>query len=411
MNKTKKLKIAFLVNFFPKLSETFILDQVINIIKAGHEIDIYPSSFFTEKKVHKKVLDNNLLSIIHYPKKIPKGKIMSKIHFTWLLITNMTRIRVFYRLFVHPQFKKSTFEKKIRLISITIPHLNNRNYDIVHCHFGPSGLRAIFIKSLGLLKGKMVTSFYGYDVSIHRIHKGYYSELFNNCDNFIAITNYVAKRAINLGCSEEKIKIIPLGINPKDFNFVKTNESRQTIKLLSIGRLVEKKGMWYAIVAFKQLASKYPFLTYDIVGEGPLHKALNYLIHNLDLSDKITIHGAKDKEDILDFYRNSDIFILPCVTASNGDSEGQCLVLLEAQSAGLPVISTFHNGIQEGVVNDKTGFLVAEKDIKALSNRIEYFLKNPHQIIRMGQKGRNFVNTNFDKKYLLDSIVSEVYMA
>ena len=118
--------------------------------------------------------------------------------------------------------------------------------------------------------------------------------------------------------------------------------------------------------------------------------------------------GAVEQNEVLNLYQKAHIFILPSVTASNGDREGQALVLQEAQATGLPVVSTLHNGIPEGVLDGKSGFLVPERDVNALAERLNYLIEHPELWPKMGFAGRKFVEEKYDIKKLTQQLV-EIY--
>src|SRR4030065_356569 len=98
------------------------------------------------------------------------------------------------------------------------------------------------------------------------------------------------------------------------------------------------------------------------------------------------------------------------VTASDGDSEGLPVVLLEAQAVGLPIISSLHGGIPEGVLDSKSGFLVPEKDVDALAKKIEYLIEHPELWPDMGRYGRKFVEERYDIQKLNQRLV-KIYKA
>ena len=95
-------------------------------------------------------------------------------------------------------------------------------------------------------------------------------------------------------------------------------------------------------------------------------------------------------------YSGATVFCLPSVTAASGDMEGQGLVLQEAQACGIPVVSTLHNGIPDGVLDGISGFLVPEKDPRSLADRIASILSDPALGARMGSAGREFALSKYD---------------
>ena len=141
------------------------------------------------------------------------------------------------------------------------------------------------------------------------------------------------------------------------------------------------------------------------MGEGVLRPSLENLIAELGISNKVKLVGWKTHDELHKLYADSHIFILSSVTASDGDKEGQGLVLQEAQAMGLPVLSTLHNGIPDGVLDGKSGFLVPERDVDALAEKLNYLVEHPEVWSEMGLAGRKFVEQNYDINKLNDKLV------
>ena len=131
-------------------------------------------------------------------------------------------------------------------------------------------------------------------------------------------------------------------------------------------------------------------------------------VNRLSLQETVEFLGSLPSNQVRRLYRRAHLFILPSVTASNGDKEGQGLVLQEAQAMGLPVISTRHNGIPEGVLDGESGFLVPEKDPKALEEKILYELANPNLWGPLGRRGHKFVAEKYDIK-ILNKQLEQIY--
>ncbi|WP_413165272.1 glycosyltransferase [Capilliphycus salinus ALCB114379] len=215
-----------------------------------------------------------------------------------------------------------------------------------------------------------------------------------------------AERAIALGCPADKIVKLPMGLNLSLYQFkARYLEANEPIKIITVARLVEKKGIEYSIRAVAEVLKQYPNLIYRIVGDGVLRNSLEELIRELGVSEKIKLLGWMTQEEVRQLYVDSHLFILSSVTAQDGDKEGQGLVLQEAQAMGLPVLSTIHNGIPDGVLDGKSGFLVPETDVKALVERISYLITNPEKWPEMGRVGRAFVEENYDINLLNDRLV------
>lgn len=119
---------------------------------------------------------------------------------------------------------------------------------------------------------------------------------------------------------------------------------------------------------------------------------------DLGISDQVIFHGAMMQDRVKTYYRDSDVFMLPSVTAPNGDTEGQGLVLQEAQAIGLPVVATLHNGFPDSIMDGQSGFLVPEKDPQALFEKLRQLAEDEPLCNKMGKVGRQFVEKNFDSQ-------------
>jgi len=400
------MKIAFVVSRFPSLSETFVLNQITGLIDRGHEVEIFSSQRPDLSKVHVDVQKYDLLAKTCFLD-VPSSKSRRLLQAIPLLVKN---------LFKYPgtTFKAINFFRfgrramSFRLLFEVDPFLGKEPYDVIHCHFGPNGVFGVSLREAGAIKGAIVTSFHGYDVNISKKTKGY-SQLFKHGDLFTVNTDFTKGRVIDLGCAREKIVKLPVGLDMKKFVFkLRGINAGETVRIITVGRLVEKKGIEYSIKAIDKVIRNHPDwnILYEIAGDGPLGENLNNCIRKLGLENQVRLLGPCDQNEVRDLYQEAHIFILSSVTSENGDREGQALVLQEAQAVGLPVLSTLHNGIPEGVLDGESGFLVPERDVDALAERLEYLINNPGIWPKMGRSGRKFVETNYDLENLNDQLVN-----
>ncbi|MFH1883910.1 MAG: glycosyltransferase, partial [Planctomycetota bacterium] len=291
------------------------------------------------------------------------------------------------------------------------PFLGHRRYDIIHCHFGPNGLRGVRLRELGAIKGKIIATFHGYDVNIlPRLYgNSYYEKLFQEVDLCTINSDFIGQRIKSLGADAEKLVKLPVGVKTRKLAFTKRQpESDGEIVILSVGRLVEVKGIEYSIRAISQIVPKFPNIQYQIVGDGPLREQLRDLSEQLGISEHVKLLGARTTEQVANLYNNAHIFILSGIVGQDGAEEGQGLVLLEAQAAELPVIASRVGGIPESVVDGKSGFLVPERDVDALSEKLIYLIEHPEIWPEMGRAGRAYVEANYDINKLNDRLV-EIY--
>lgn len=393
-------KIAFIVGRFPCLSETFILNQITALIASGHDVKILALENPSEKKVHPDVWQFDLLNKTVYFPSIPSNKCRRILKGIGLLLSRLPRnpIRLLHCLNV---FKFGKDALSLKLLYYNIPVLN-RQFDILHCHFGQSGIVGACLKRVGAGR-LMLTTFHGYDLSEYLNVAGpdIYSKLFQVCDLCLPISQYWKRRLIQLGCPESKIAVLHMGIDVNKLKFQKKQVlPGESVKLLTVGRLVEKKGYEYAIRAMAISMRKYPIIEYTIVGSGPLKDSLEKLVMQLKIESRVHFLGECDRKEVQELYRECHLFVLPSITSADGDMEGIPVVLMEAQAVGMPVVSTIHSGIPEGVLDGRSGYLVPEKDVASLSEKIDYLISHPEKWPEMGREGRAWVEKEFNQPVL-----------
>lgn len=413
------LKIAFVVGRFPVLSEAFILNQISGLIKKGHQVDIYALEGYSgEKKVHPIVSQYQLESQAYYAQAIPQNYLLRYLKAFSLLIAKFwQKPLIIIRSLNFFIYGKQALS--LRLFYSAVSFLENNNYDIVHCQFGiyamqgkyPEDPGVLTLRAIGLLQGKLIVAFRGWDISWYIKENGdrVYEQLFKQANFFLTNCNFFRNRAVSLGCQPEKIVVHGSGIDINKFRF----KSRQfpadgVLRLVTTGRLIEKKGIEYAILAVANLIKHYPLVQYNIIGDGCLREELELLIKKLGITAKVKLLGWRQQEEIIAMLDGSHIFIAPCVTAQDGNQDAPVNTLKEAMAMGLPVISTWHGGIPELIKDGVSGLLVAERDAIAIAKKIDYLLNNPEIWQYLGKNARNFVESHYDINQLNDELV-EIY--
>jgi colanic acid/amylovoran biosynthesis glycosyltransferase len=399
------MKIAFIVNKFPAISETFVLNQITGLMDMGHQVEIFASYSSSETKVHSDIAKYDLMNHTHYCAAVPKNKMICRLKTLFLIALNSLRSPMS----VAKALKILLFDSK----EFSYPHLYfvflflGKKFDIIHAHFGHNGLIGVLLKSTGIGSGLCVT-FHGNDMSTSLARYGdkIYEDLFENGDIFMPISEFWKEKLICMGSKLQKIVVHRMGIDSDKFEFAKKTTGPQgQIELLTVGRLVEKKGHEYSIKAVAELVNRNFNIRLTIAGDGPLRNDLQDLVSNLRLERYIRFYGPAVHSQILNLYRDSHIFILPSVTAADGDMEGIPVVLMEAMAAGLPAVSTYHSGIPELIKNGTNGFLVPEKDVDALAEKLEYLITHPENWPKIGAASREYVQKNYDIKILNQKLI------
>ena len=404
------MRIAFILSEFPTLSETFILNQITGLLDRGHEVNIFALSRGRVTKVHKDVLQYGLLQRTFYVPEIPPNKFKRLLKGVYLFVTNFHRnpMALIRSLNI---FKYGKQAASLRLLYTVILLVGKEPYGIVHAHFGSIGLLAAKMQRFGAINGKLITSFHGYDANVFpRINgNGCYKELFYAVELCTVSSDFIRQRVKALGAEEVKLVKHPVGVDTK--GFVPKNHranTHQEIVIATVARLVKVKGLEYAIRAIAKVVQKFPNIQYEIAGSGPLEHKLKGLAQDLGISSSVHFLGAQTQEQIKKLYDRAHIFVLSGVRTADGAEEGQGVVLLEAQAAGLPVVATCVGGIPESIMDGESGFLVPERDVDALAEKLIYLIEHPEIWPEMGRAGRAHVEANYDIDELNDRLV-EIY--
>jgi glycosyltransferase involved in cell wall biosynthesis len=163
--------------------------------------------------------------------------------------------------------------------------------------------------------------------------------------------------------------------------------------VLSVGRLVQKKGFPDLLEALAVLKGRAVGFRALVIGEGPQRTALEQQVKRLGLDDLVTLPGAVSQETLVAIYKQADVFALPCRVLDDGDRDGLPNVLLEAMATGLPVVSTPISGIPEVIHNGEDGLLVGERDVAALAGALELLLGDAELRRRLGENARRTIET------------------
>ncbi len=294
-----------------------------------------------------------------------------------------------------------------------IRHCKKVKYDIIHVHWPFPHFIFGYIASK-MLKVPLVCTFHG--VGIRFIKKSsinldfFLNWIIKKSDLITVNSTHTAKELIQF--NPKNLSIIPFGaaVEPEDISKQKniTKEDNQdTTKLLFVGRLVERKGVEYLLQAVKNLKTKKK-IKLTIVGEGGLKESLIKKKYQLKLSDKdVEFAGKISGEKLKEYYKNCDIFVLPAIIDSKGDTEGLGVVLLEALSFKKPVIASRVGGIVDIIKDKETGLLVKEKSVEELASTIEFLINNPKEKEKLARKGYEFQKKNFNWDKIVSSIISQ----
>ncbi|SFZ93996.1 Glycosyltransferase involved in cell wall bisynthesis [Flaviramulus basaltis] len=283
-------------------------------------------------------------------------------------------------------------------------YLKENEIDVVLSNYGISASHMMPVcKKLNI---PLLVIFHGHDATnkktLHK-YKKKYEALFNYASYIIVVSEEMKKGLIKNGAIEEKIRVIPCGVNPLKFTLKSYNKSEKNF--LAVGRFTQKKGPLYTIRAFNEVLKKYPEAILTMVGKkNGLFDACNALVSELGIQNSINFPGVLEQKDIAHLMQNSLAFVQHSVTAENGDMEGTPVSVMEASSTGLPIISTLHGGIKDAVIHNKTGFLVEETNFKDMANYMINLCDNPEKAKELGLNGREQIEKNYHQEKQINKL-------
>lgn len=379
------MRIGYVLTVFPTLSESFVINEIVALIDQGHDVSIFSINLARENVTHPEVKEYDLLNRTHYfsnsngfAKKL-KMRFNSLDFFItvrgWKYPAKNFRFNLFY-------IEVSQYFSKIA-----------KNLDVFHAHFNgiSTHVAMLMSKKLGI---PFTFTVHAFDIFMNPDVKALKKRV-EEAKAVIAISHYNQELLCSLtGIEKEKIAVIRAC--PMLNKFKETKRESDSFTAITVARLVEKKGIRYAILAIKELMKEYPNIQYRIIGSGHLENELKALVSSFGLENNVTFLGNLEDDSLIEELRTATMFILPCIRAENGDMDGIPVSLMEAMYSGIPVVSTRISGIPELIENGQEGILIEPKNSKQLSNAIKTLLEDKNLRTKLGENGKRKIETQFN---------------
>jgi len=298
-----------------------------------------------------------------------------------------------------------------RFNAFVLRTLKEQSADLAFLHFGTTA--AQLIPALRKINIPSVVIFYGSDASSALRQENWrakYREMFPLLAKVIVLCEPVRQRLVQAGCPENKIIVwnLPAGIEKYPYQ---ARSPGEVVRFVMCARFIEKKGHSLLLEAYKRLLDSGRKVELTLMGYG---NAKNKIIHHaesLGIAGKVVIIDTQARGDFHRAYneelKTKDIFVLPSLTAANGDDEGgPALTLVCAQSAGLPVICTPFPGSEITLQDSQTGVICKENDVDSLHEKMLYLMDRPNEWDRLGRAGSKLVHEAFSEKGQIGRIAS-----
>lgn len=295
---------------------------------------------------------------------------------------------------------------------------NEKDFDLIHAQFGPGGIYAMFYAKK--FDKPLCVTFCGYDVPLlytrRRFHPSFWrywlksKALFQRCTLVFAVSYDLANRLVALGVPAEKIRVFHRGVEIPEQVKPHVKQAGESLRCIAAGRFVEKKGFEYAIRAVDLVKKAGYDIILQLVGKGELREKCESLVNLLGIEDSVIFIDEMKQDELYAQYERNHVIIVPSVTAKNGDVEGIPNTIKEGGARGLVTITTSHAGCPEAVDDGISGFVVPERNGKAIADKLIYLCQNPDKIPEMGMKAAEKMKREFNLEYsakYLESLYEE----
>jgi colanic acid/amylovoran biosynthesis glycosyltransferase len=371
------VKVCLVADTFPRLSETFVIQQAAGLAARGHEVGVLASA-----------LDRPGAA------RVPG---LGACRARWGPLAPLA---------AKGAHLSDRMRHRMRVALDPLDRAFLRRYDIILAHFGYEGLRVAELAARHGPLPPLVTIFHGHDVATVR-HDGamaLYRPLFARGALHLAVNRPFRDALIEGGAPAERTRVCHMGVATDEIPFLE-RVAAGPVSILSVCRLTEKKGIADALRGLRELRGRRPELDwrYRIIGDGEQAGELRALAHALAIDDRVEFLGARPHEEVKRRLSEADVFLLPSVTAANGDAEGVPVSLMEAMASGALVVSTRHSGIPDLVEDGVSGFLAPERDPRALSVALEAAAV-PQDRAAVARAARRRVEAEFDLATQLDTL-------
>jgi glycosyltransferase involved in cell wall biosynthesis len=306
-----------------------------------------------------------------------------------------------FRLFLKgvSKISKQSLEKNYN--KVVAKKLKKLEVDVALVEYGNHAMKLIeVLKSANI---PFIAHFHGYDISVHKVIEQHnnYELLFNSASYIMAVSKVMKQRILDMGCPKEKIVYNVYGANPV-FESIKPKFSKKQV--FAVGRFVDKKAPYYTIMAFKQLIEKHTDAKLIMAGRGYLFNMCQNLIKHYNLQESVKLLGVVSPNQIKGYLEESYCFVQHSIKALNGDQEGTPVAIMEAAIAGLPVVSTYHAGIQDVIEHEETGLLCEEHDVNKMAENLIRLFDDVEYAKRLGLQAKKYHIENYSLKRHIKSL-------
>ncbi|MGH3089942.1 MAG: glycosyltransferase [Rubrobacteraceae bacterium] len=380
------MKVAYVLKRYPRYSETFIVNEILAHEAAGLEPDIFSLRLPEEASFQDSI-----------------SRVRARV--TYLAAARRARVPEFWRdveatsrvipdIFSKLECARGEDVEEIHQSLMLAREIRLRSIDHLHAHFGTS---ATGVARLASRFAEIPYTFTAHAKDIFHenvVHADMERKL-SDAASVVTVSDFnVEYLREEYGEAASGVGRIYNGLELDRFEYEEPRD--RPPRIISVGRLVEKKGLSVLVEACAVLAGRGREFECEIVGGGLLEESLREQIRELGLEGRVELAGPRPQAEIKADIRNSSVFAAPCIQSSDGDRDGLPTVLLEAMALGTPCVSTDVTGVPEVVKHEETGLMVPQNDPVSLADSLERLFDEPELRVRLAREARAVIEGDFD---------------
>ena len=405
------MNIAYILNIFPRLYQTFILNDMAHLKRQGHDIYV-----FSAGKPYDNIFHGDAVAFSE-----------NTVYFSDLVNETMGKVNQYiFKFALRTKKYNPIYEKTIQYI---FHEMSNKGYDKKYfkdldwrLHALPSVANALIKKEIDVIHAGFGSNESTYAMIMSEMTRipftfethakdlfvkfPFADEKIRKAQRLFTISEYNKKYLTeHLRCPPSKIVVKRVSCNRTYCDQISLKGRKDNL-ILSVCRLDSIKGLEYAIEAFSKVVRKRNDLKYVIIGDGPLRGDLTGQVERLSLSEKVSFPGNVTNEQVLNLIAQATIVLMPSVIAQNGDRDGIPTALIEAMYMKTPVISSRVSGIPELIDDGMNGFLTESGDVDQIAGKMERLLSDESLRTRMGDLAREKVDREFNIEDNVNKLIS-----
>jgi colanic acid/amylovoran biosynthesis glycosyltransferase len=401
------LKVAYVMSRFPKISETFVLTEVLAVERLGVRVELYPLLRERPRVVHPEAVP--LVERARYIPFVSLPVLASQLH--WLRRAPRRYLGTFLAVLRGTWGSPNFFVGGLGIfpkVAHAARRMQGDGVAHVHCHFANHPALAGFV--IHRLTG-IGYSFTAHGSDLH-VDRHMLCEKVREAAFVVAISAY-NRDLIDRECGGRmsEVTVIHCGVDTELFRPPVTRRQGSPLRIVCVGTLHEVKGQRVLIEACRLLRNEGVELECRLVGAGKDAATLARLIGDLGLEACVRMEGAVTRPQLVDLLGEADVLAAPSVPTARGKREGIPIVLMEAMAAGVPVVASNVSGIPELVEDGSTGVLVPPGDARALADALRRLHDGPDLARRLALAAREKVECEFDIEESAAALVERFHAA